>query len=362
MKTVFRIGLLILILGVFAYTLFYLFQKSQKEPERYGTEQAFETVIINKSVATGSIIPREEILLKPQISGLVKEIYVEAGDKVGVNDPIAKIQVIPDLVSLNNAENRLRVARLNLRNAQTDYDRNKKLLSQKVISASEFQQFELVYSSSKQELDAAQDNLQIIKEGASNKEGMGSLNIVKATIAGMVLDVPIKVGNQVIESNNFNEGTSIGSIADMRDMIFEGKIDESEVGKIKEGMDILLTVGAIENKQFKAILEYIAPKGLEENGAIQFMIKAKVNLDSADFIRAGYSANADIVLAKTDTVLAIHESVVQYDGNQAFVEVETGDEVYERRAVDLGLSDGINVQVLKGINKDDKLKVWNKPL
>lgn len=362
MKTVLRVFAVVLILGVFGYTLFYLYKKSEKAPQRFGTEQAFTANIINKSVATGSINPREEILLKPQISGLIKKVFVEAGDRVEVDAPIAQIQVIPDLVSLNNAENRVRVARLNLSNAKADYDRNKTLNANKVISASEFQQFELNYESAKQELDAAQDNLQIIKVGASNKKGMGSLNIVKATIPGMVLDVPVKVGNQVIESNNFNEGTSIASIADMRDLIFEGKIDESEVGKIKEGMDILLTVGAIENKQFNASLEYIAPKGVEENGAIQFVIKAKVNLDSNDFIRAGYSANADIVLARKDSVLAIREAVVQYEDGKPFVEVETGDQLFEKRTVELGLSDGINVEVISGISRDDALKVWNKPL
>jgi HlyD family secretion protein len=362
MKTILRISAVVIVLAIFCYTLFYLYKKSEKAPERFETEKAFTTNIINKSVATGSINPREEILLKPQISGLIKQVFVEAGDRVEQDAPIAQIQVIPDLVSLNNAENRVRVARLNLANAKADYDRNKTLNTNKVISASEFQQFELNYESAKQELDAAQDNLQIIKVGASNKKGMGSLNIVKATIPGMVLDVPVKVGNQVIESNNFNEGTSIASIADMRDLIFEGKIDESEVGKIKEGMDILLTVGAIENKQFSAQLEYIAPKGVEENGAIQFIIKAKVNLDSADFIRAGYSANADIVLARKDSVLAIREAVVQYEDGKPFVEVQTGDQQFEKRPVELGLSDGINVEVLKGVSREDALKVWNKPL
>ncbi len=362
MRTILRTSLLVIVLAVFVYTLYYLYQKSQVEPVRYGTETAFKTNIINKSVATGSIIPREEILLKPQISGIVKEVFVEAGDKVVLNDPIAKIQVIPDLVALNNAENRLRVARLNLSNAKIDYDRNKKLQESNVISASEFQQFELTYNAAKQELEAARDNLQIVKEGASNKKGMGSLNVVKATIPGMVLDVPVKVGNQVIESNNFNEGTSIASIADMRDLIFEGKIDESEVGKIKEGMDIWLTVGAIENKQFNAELEYIAPKGVEENGAIQFMIKAKVKLDTADFIRAGYSANADIVLARKDSVLAIREAVVQYEEGEPFVEVSVGEQQFERRDVTLGLSDGINVEVIDGLTKADQIKVWNKPM
>ena len=305
MKRFFRIFLLLLLAAVFIYTLYYLYQKSQKPPVVYSTQKPTYGDIINKSVATGSIIPREEIDIKPQVSGIIKEVYVEAGDPIKVNQEIARIQVIPDLVALNSAENRVDVARLNLDNAKIDYDRNQKLFKNNVISSSEFQQYDLAYQNARQELEAAKDNLQIVREGASRKKGSSALNVVKATIPGMVLDVPVKVGNQVIESNNFNEGTTIASIADMKDLIFEGKIDESEVGKIKEGMDILLTVGAIENKQFNAELEYIAPKGVEENGAVQFTIKARVKLDSSDFIRAGYSANADIVLARKDSVFSI---------------------------------------------------------
>ena len=360
MKRFLRIFVLILIGGIFIYTLYYLYNKSKKVPEIYTTEKPFYGDIINKSVATGSIIPREEIDIKPQVSGIVKEIFVEAGDKVITNQQIARIQIIPDMVSLNNSENRLEVAQLALNNAKIDYERNQTLYQQNVISRSEFQQFELSYNNARQELEAARDNLQIVREGASRKAGRASLNIVKATIPGMVLDVPVKVGNQVIESNNFNEGTTIASVADMSDLIFEGKIDESEVGKIKEGMPILLTVGAIENKRFNAELEYIAPKGVEENGAIQFMIRARVKLDSADFIRAGYSANADIVLSRRDSVLTIKESLVQYEDGKPFVEVATGDQKFEKRAVELGLSDGINVELLGGVPEDAEIKVWNR--
>ena len=360
MRRFFRIFLVLLIGGLFIYTLFYLWQKSQKDPVIYPVSTAFYSDIVKKSVATGSIIPREEVDIKPQVSGIVQEIYVEAGDVVNLNQEIARIQVIPDMVALNNAENRVKVAELNLRNARIDYDRNKELFEKKVISAQEYQRFDLSYNNARQELEAARDNLQIVKEGATKKAGSAKLTIVKATIPGMVLDVPVKVGNQVIESNTFNEGTSIATIADMSDMIFEGKIDESEVGKISEGMDIRLTVGAIENKTYAAELEYISPKGVEENGAIQFLIKAKVKLDSSDFIRAGYSANADIVLSQRDSVLSIKESLVQFDQGKPFVEIQTGNQQFERRDVELGLSDGINVEVLSGVSTTDSIKMWNQ--
>ncbi len=360
MKRFIGISIAIILLAGLFYTLFVLWKRNQKDPVVYTTEKPYYSDIVNKAVATGSIIPREEVEIKPQVSGIIKELYVEAGDQVEVNQAIARIQIIPDMVALNNAENRVEMASLALDNAQRDYQRNKDLYDKKVISASEYQGFELSYKNARQELQAARDNLQIIREGASKKAGKESLNIVKATIAGMVLDVPVKVGNQVIESNTFNEGTTIASVANMRDLIFEGKIDESEVGKIKEGMPIVLTVGAIENRSFDAALEYISPKGVEENGAIQFVIKARVKLDSSDFIRAGYSANADIVLARKDSVLAIDEKLVQYDEQDPFVEVKTGEQQFERRKVDLGLSDGITVEVVEGVAQEDELKVWNQ--
>lgn len=360
MKKFFRIFLILLIAGVFVYTLFYLYQKNKKVAVIYTTEKPFKTDIVKKSVATGSIIPREEILLKPQLSGIIEEVFVEAGEMVQRGDKIARIKVIPDLVSLNSAENRLEMAQLSLNNAKIDYTRDKKLYEDKVIAYAEYQQTDLRYKNAVQELAAAQDNIQIIREGASKRKGSAALNVVTATVSGMVLDVPVKVGDQVIESNNFNEGTTIASVADMSDMIFEGEIDESEVGRIKEGMDIVLTVGAIENKTFGAVLEYISPKGVEENGAIQFMIRANVTLDSAEFIRAGYSANADIVLDKRDSVLAIHESVLQFDEGKPYVEVAVGDQQYERKDVELGLSDGISVEVKSGVSAEDELKLWNR--
>ncbi len=360
MKRFFRIFILLAILAIFGYTLFYLYQKSQKAPAVYGSDKPTYQTIVNKSVATGSIIPREEVEIKPQVSGIITEVYVIAGDKVKAGQQIARIQIIPDMVSLNNAQNRVEMAKLSYDNAKIDFDRNKGLYENNVISKAEYQQFQLSFKNAQQELEAAKDNLTIVKEGASKKMGSASLTMVKATVPGMVLDVPIKVGNQVIESNNFNEGTTIASIADMTDLIFEGKIDESEVGKIHENMDILLTVGAIENKQFEAVLEYISPKGVEENGAIQFVIKARVKLDSADFIRAGYSANADIVLSKRDSVLSIKEGLVQFDNGKPFIEVVVGDQQFEKRDVKLGLSDGINVEILEGVDLETEIKVWNK--
>lgn len=361
MKKVIRILVLILFLAGFGYTLYYLWEKSQKDPVIYKTDEAFKTDIVKKSVATGSVVPREEIDIKPQISGIVEEVYVEAGEQVKMGEPLVRIGVIPDLVSLNNAQNRLESARINLENTRKNYDRNKKLHEEGVIAYSEFQNFENAFKNAKQELKAAEDNLQIVKEGASKSQSANALNKVKATISGMVLDVPVEKGDQVIESNTFNEGSSIATLADMRRLVFEGKIDESEVGKLSEGMDIELTVGAIEGARFKAVLEYISPKGIEENGAIQFEIKARVKLDSSQFIRAGYSANANIVLERKENVLAIKESLLQFDEAQPYVEVKVGEQQFERRDVKIGLSDGINVEIVEGVTKNDALKIWNRP-
>lgn len=361
MKKAIRILVVLIFLAGFGYTLYYLWEKSKKDPVIYKTDQAFTTDIVKKSVATGSVVPREEIEIKPQISGIIEEVYVEAGEQVKVGQPLVRIGVIPDLVSLNNAQNRLESARINLENARKNFDRNRKLYNDGVIAASEFQNFENAFKNATQELRAAKDNLQIVKEGASKSQSANALNKVKATITGMVLDVPVEKGDQVIESNTFNEGTGIATLADMTRLVFEGKIDESEVGKLQEGMDIELTVGAIENTRFDAELEYISPKGIEENGAIQFEIKARVKLDSSQFIRAGYSANANIVLERKEDVLAIKESLLQFDGPQPYVEIKIGDQQFERRDVKIGISDGINVEILEGVTGDEELKIWNRP-
>jgi HlyD family secretion protein len=261
------------------------------------------------------------------------------------------------MVSLNEAETRVSRSKLTLDNAKIDYERNKKMFDGKMLAASDFQQFQLSFNNAKTEFAAAENNLELIKVGMIKNSGTVSNTIVRSTIEGMILDVPLKEGSSVIESNTFNEGTTIATVADMGEMIFEGKVDESEVGKIKQGMDLILTIGAIENEKFNAILEYIAPKGVKENGAIQFLIKAKMNLTEGSFIRAGYSATADIVLDHKDSVLAVSEALLQFEAeDKPYVEVETAPQIFTKKYVKLGLSDGINIEVLEGISKADKIK------
>jgi HlyD family secretion protein len=361
-KTIFII-VSILVLGLLAYTLYYVYEKSQKKPVTFKTEKAFYSDIIQKTVATGSVVPRKEIDIKPVVSGIIQELMVEPGEQVKSGDVIARIKVIPDMVTLNNAENRVRQAQINFDNAKIDYERNKKLYDEGVISYATYQPFELAKKSAENELEAAEDNLQIVKEGASKRNTNTANTLVRSTIDGMVLDVPVEIGNSVIEVNNFNEGTTIATVADMNDLIFEGKVDESEVGKISEGMALILTIGAIEDEEFDAVLEYVAPKGVEENGAIQFEIKAAVDLKENQFIRAGYSANANVVLQKVENVLAINESLVQYESDTAtFVEVKVGNDEFEKRNVELGISDGIKVQVKSGLDENDEIKLWNQPI
>lgn len=364
MKTVLKILLFGGIIFLMAYTMYYLWSKEQVDPITYKTEQAYTTDIIKKTVATGSVVPRKEIEIKPQVSGIIEEIYVEAGMIVKKGDKIARVKIIPDMVSLNNAESRVQRAVISLENATLDHDRNKSLLDQNVISEADFQPFLLAYRNAQEELNAAENNLQLIKEGATKKATGSSNTIIRSTIDGMVLDVPVKEGNSVIESNTFNDGTTIAMVADMNDMVFEGNVDESEVGKIERGMQLIMSIGAIEGEVYHAELEYISPKGVTVEGAIQFEIKAAMTgLDSSSFIRAGYSANADIVLDRRDQVLAVSEALLQFDEDQKpYVEVEVGDQQFERREVTLGLSDGINIEVLSGITAEDKIKQPNTNL
>lgn len=375
MKRTKTIILLVFIVTTFVVALYYLWQKNQEDPIKYFTETPSTQTITVKTVATGSIVPKEEVLIKPNISGVVEEVFVEAGEYVKQGDLIAKIRVIPNVSSLTSAKNgiasnqtALQTAQINLQTQQTNYDRQKALFEKGVISANDFEAIQNSYLQAKQSveqakinLNSARQNYDIIKTGTTSGVGNIAQTQVRATISGMVLDVPVKEGNQVIEANNFNEGTSIASLADVKKMIFEGKVDESEVGKIKEGLPLEITVGAIEEEKFDAVLDYIAPKGVEENGAIQFEIKGTLkNMDST-FIRAGLSANASIILDKAEEVLAIKEALVNYDDDKKpFVEIETGDQEFERRDVELGISDGIHVQVINGISIDDKIKVWNK--
>ena len=357
MKKFFKILGIVILVGIFGGTIYFLYTKSKKAPEVFETKNPFVTNVVRKTVATGSVVPRKEIEIVPQVSGIIDELYIVAGDFVKKDQVIAKIKIIPDMVNLNNAENRMNRARLNADDAKIDIDRQQKLFDQKVISYEEYKKSKVTYDASREELSAAENNLDLIKNGVTKKAQTATNTLVRATVNGMVLDVPIKEGNSVIQSNTFNNGTTICTVADMQDMIFKGKVDETEVGKIKEGMNIELEIGAIEKDKFGAILEYIAPKGKEENGAIQFEIKANVVLKENQFIRAGYSANANIVLEKKDSVLVIPEGLLKFEKDSSFVEIETATpQVFEKRMVKTGISDGINIEVTEGLAKTDKVK------
>lgn len=356
MKKVFKIIGLVVLAGLFLGTFYFLYSKSKNKPVIYNTQVPKVESISKKTVATGSVVPRREIEIKPQVSGIIDEVYLEAGQMVKSGDVIARVQIIPDMVTLNNAESRVNRAQLNYEDAKIDYERQHELYQKKVIAFEAYQKAQLAFNTAREELSAAEDNLQLIKKGVTKKSQTTTNTLIRSTINGMILDVPVEVGNSVIQANTFNAGSTIAIIADMTDMIFVGKVDETEVGKIKEGMDIILTIGAIDKEEFAAVLTYLSPKGVEENGAIQFEIKADVNLKEGQFIRAGYSANASIVLEQRDSVMVIPEGLLKFENDSAFVEVETDSQVFEKRFVTIGLSDGLNIEVLEGLTFDDKIK------
>lgn len=378
MKRTKTIIILAIIALLFITSMYWLYSKNMEDPIIYSTEKPVMGSIVKKTVATGSIVPKEEVLIKPNISGIIDEIFVEAGNIVKAGDLIAKVKVVPNVSSLNSAKSNINnvrtqveTARLAFENQKSIYNRQKELFEKGVISANEFDNAQLAFDQSQQRLKqeqvgltAANQNYDIVRTGTTSGMGASANTEIRATVSGMVLDVPVKTGNQVIEANNFNDGTTIATIADVDKMIFEGKVDESEVGKIKEGLPLEITVGALPDKSFNAELDYIAPKGVDENGAIQFEIKGTMkHLDTAKtFIRAGLSANASIILAKAENVLTIKEALVQYDPKtkKPFVEVMVGDQKFERRDLELGISDGIDVEVKNGLTEDDSIKVWNQ--
>ncbi len=362
MKKILHILLILIAIGLVGYTFYFLYQKSVEPKMTFKTATPERGTVIKKTVATGSIIPRKEIEIKPQVSGIIDRLYVEAGDQVRKGDLIARIKVIPDMAQLNSAENRLNRAQISLDAARLNYNRNKELYDKGIIADATFQDFEIAYRNAQEELAAAEANLEIIEEGAAKKAGKSANTLVRSTANGTVLDVPVEEGNSVIEANTFNDGTTIATVADLGEMIFEGKVDESEVGKISTGMILILNIGALQDEPFTAELEYISPKGVEENGAIQFAIKADMELREGLFIRAGYSANADIVLARADSVLTIKESLLQFEDGKPYVEVRVSEDQYERRDIVTGLSDGIIVEVRSGLNPGDQIKVWNSPI
>ncbi|CAM1348352.1 efflux RND transporter periplasmic adaptor subunit [Tenacibaculum crassostreae] len=335
-------------------------KKNSASPIEYKTEKPFKATIVKKSVATGKVIPLEEVEIKPQISGIIDKIYLEEGALVKAGDLIATVRVVPNEQSLQSAKGRINSVQIQLNNAKTQYERNKALFDKGVISSQQFETSQLSYNQAMNDLRNAQNDYQIIKKGSAGSAGANTN--IRATTSGMIVEIPVKKGYQVIQSNNFNAGTTIATIADMTKMIFEGQVDESEVGKLVKGTNIEVALGAIEDKKFPAVLNFIAPKGTNEGGAVQFKIKADVSLDEAHFIRAGYSANAEIVLAKKDSVLSIKEALLQFDRKteEPYVEIKTGEQEFEKRDIKLGISDGVNVEILEGITADDEVKIWNK--
>lgn len=354
----------IIIVGVLAGVLFataFFIKSNNTESVIYETQNPLITSIERKSVATGKVIPEDEVEIKPQISGIIENLYVEEGDNVKTGDLLAKIKVVPNEQALNNAKGRVKSLKIVLANAQIEYDRNKDLFEKEIISQREFQNTELNYNRAKQDVVNAEADLQIIKLGSTGGYASANTNI-RATVPGTVLEMPIKEGDQVVESNTFNSGTTIAVIADLNKMIFEGKVDEADVGKLVIGMPLSVNLGAIQDKEFEAKLKFIAPKGNEEQGAVQFKIEGDVYLDADFFVRAGYSANASLVLERKDSILAIPEALLQFDKEteQPYVEIQIKEQEFERRDIETGISDGINVEILSGVTIEDNIKVWNK--
>ena len=359
-KTV-KIILGIAVLLALVYVLKYFKDSNAKEIIDYKTESPFFSTLDTKIVATGKLNPEEEIELKPQISGIIDAIFVEEGDLVKKGDLIARIRVVPNEQALVSAKSRINSLKLSFNNSQTVFNRNKTLFEKGVISKQDFENSELSLNQSKENYEQAQDDYQIIKQGSLSGGSSANTTIV-AQIPGTILEIPVREGDQVIQSNNFNAGTTIATVADMSQMIFEGKVDESEVGKLEEGKDIIVVLGAINEKEFPAVLTFVAPKGVEQNGAVQFTIKADVDIDSSTRIRAGYSANAEIELESKDSVLVIKEALLQFNRitEKPFVELLKENGRFQTKNVEIGISDGINVEIIDGVEEGDEIKVWNK--
>ena len=344
---------------IFIGTFVFLWQKSQPKEVVYNEFIPKLDSIQKTTIITGKIEPRNEVNIKPQISGIISELLKEPGDYVNAGDVIAKVKVIPDMAQLSSAEMRVRLAEINLKQAQTDFEREQNLFNQKLVSADEFDKVKISLNQAKHEKLAAQDALEVVRDGVSKSNAKASSTLIRSTISGVILDIPVKVGNSVILSNTFNDGTTIATVANMKDLIFRGNIDETEVGQLVNGMNMKITIGALQDLKFDAALEYISPKAIESNGTNQFEIKAAVKLVEGGKIRSGYSANAEIVLDKADKVLCIPESAIEFSGDSTFVYVIKGkgkNKTYDRTFVETGLSDGVNIEIKKGITAKDKVR------
>lgn len=359
MKKFLKITLLVVVAAILIGTFVFLYMKSKPKAVVYETVKAEVADLQKTTVATGKVEPRDEILIKPQISGIISELYKEAGQPIRKGEVIAKVKVIPELGQLNAAESRVRLAEISARQAETDFSRIEKLFKDKLISREDYEKSEVTLKQSREEVQTAKDALEIIKEGITKSSASFSSTMIRSTIDGLILDIPIKAGNSVIMSNTFNDGTTIATVANMSDLIFKGKIDETEVGRIHEGMPVKLTIGALQNLTFDATLEYISPKGVEENGANQFEIKAAIRVPDSVQIRSGYSANAEIVLQRANKVLSVPESVIEFSGDSTFIYVMTDsvpEQKFKRTQVTTGMSDGIKIEVKTGLAAKDKVR------
>ena len=359
MKKYSKLIMAALIAVVFIGTFVFLYQKSQPKPVVYSEFTPKVTDISKVTVITGKIEPRDEVSVKPQISGIITHLYKQAGDMVSAGEVIAKVKVIPDMGQLSSAEARVRLAGINLKQAQVDFDREESLYRQRLVSEEEYDKQKQALSQAREEMAAAQDALEVVRDGVSKSNANASSTLIRSTISGLILDVPVKVGNTVVLSNTFNDGTTIATVANMNDLIFRGNIDETEVGRLVEGMPMKITVGALQDLRFDAVLEYVSPKAVENNGANQFEVKAAVTAVRDGKIRSGYSANAEIVLAKAEGVLSVPESAIEFSGDSTFVYVVGGtgeQKTYCRTHVVTGLSDGVNIEIKSGITTKDKVR------
>ena len=359
MKRFFKIAALAAVAAVLIGTFVFLYQKSRPEEVVFEVLTAETGDLEKTTVATGKVEPRDEVLIKPQISGIIDEIYKEAGESVKKGEVIAKVKVIPELGQLNAAESRLRLAEINARQAETDFARVQRLYDSLLISREEYEKGEVAVKQAREERLAASDNLEIIKEGITQRSASFSSTLIRSTIDGLILDVPIKEGNSVIMANTMNDGTTIATVADMNDLIFRGNIDETEVGRIHEGMPVKLTIGALQNLSFGATLEYIAPKGVENNGANQFEIKAAITVPDSVRMRSGYSANAEIVLQRAAGVLTVPESAIEFAGDSTFVYVLTDSvprQAFRRTPVETGMSDGLRIEIKQGLKPGERVR------
>lgn len=350
----------VLVLGAL-WAASYFIKTNSKTAVTFDTDTPFISSIERKTVATGKVIPQEEIEIKPQISGIIDRIYKEEGDPVSNGDLIATIRVVPNEQALNQSRGRVRNAEIALNNSEIEFKRNSTLHEKGVISDQQFVDQKTQYEQAVQELNNARADYQIILKGSAGGSSSANTNI-RATTDGTILEIPVEEGDQVILANNFNEGTTVASIADLGKMIFEGQVDEGEVGKLTVGMPLEISLGALEDQKFDAVLKFIAPKGVEESGAVKFKIEGDVTVSDSVLIRAGYSANASLTLEKKDSILVIPEALLQFDRetDQPYVEIATGDQQFERRDVEIGISDGVNVEIISGLEEDEEVKVWNK--